>query len=107
MTICVTQENIDKGEAYQCEHCPVALAFHDAGFPRASVSGHDVDFYAADRELLGTLPLPSEARWFVVRFDRWKKCGNPLPPRPFEFQMPGLTADLRSLTSDFESVPVV
>lgn len=100
MKISVTQEHIDKGQECVCERCPVALAFNAVGFPDVAIAPASVDFYAPDHELLGTLPLPSIAQEFVVRFDLWRKKGIGRRPQPFEFEMPDLPAA-------FESVPVV
>lgn len=109
MTISVTQQHIDKGDACSCVNCPLALAFNAAGFPGVSVGPVEVDFYAEQTlELLGTLRLPNDARWFIGAFDRWRAKGLGPKPAPFTFEMPGLTTDLRSCFPDsFEPVPVV
>ena len=83
MKIKVTQDNIDAGKRCTSNFCPVALAFHDAGFPLAVVGPQDVCLDKGDTATLRL--LPAEAQNFVGHFDRGDEV------EPFEFEVRGLT----------------
>lgn len=99
MKISVTRKHIDHGIRGDCFGCPLAGAFQDVGFD-VMIEPAAVDFYDSEGGIAGSLPLPDEAQYFIIAFDRGE------PVRPFVFEMPGLTSDLRSLSSDFVPVAV-
>jgi hypothetical protein len=99
MKISVTAAHIINGNQADDRECALGLAFTDAGF-NASIGTDEVSFYFAG-DLLGSLPLPADAVFWNNRLDMGQKV------EPFDFEMPGLTSDLRSLTSAFVPVPVV
>lgn len=81
MTITVTQEDIDKGIRKDCAQCPItnavarhlpALKFIETGscFITGSIDEERVSFN-----------LPTDARWFVLRFD------NGYIEQPFTFEL--------------------
>jgi hypothetical protein len=99
MIIRVTAENISKGAIGSASACPLALAFHAAGFD-VSVGTTTVDFYNHLAEHVTELPLPAVAQDFQKLFDDGDTVA------PFEFEMPELTAGVLPATH-YRSAAVV
>lgn len=83
LLIRVSEKNIAEGRPTECEWCPVALAFHDAGVPNLAVGPDFIDFYPADGscDLLDSLAMPPSVRRFVIAFD------ERVAAEPFQFEM--------------------
>lgn len=91
VTINVTQEHIDNGQPRHCSQCPIALAFHDAGFKNARLNNTLVENWK-DGVILGLASLPTEATKFIIRFDANAKVfrasiSGTTPINPFSFDI--------------------
>lgn len=89
MQINVTQEIIDKGGKggkSNCSSCPIALAIREQTEFKAAEVGHDIWLTS----ILSEKPrhLPSEATFFIERFDD----GKPVQPFSFELDLGDLEA---------------
>lgn len=76
MTISVTQQHIDRGEALSCSRCPIALAISDCFLASCTVLHHSVCITD-----LGYYSLPNECNDFITAFD------NNQPVSPFTFEL--------------------
>lgn len=85
MKISVTQEHIDKGCRRCAFKCALVLALNDLGFD-VMVEPASVSFYSEVGDFLGELPLPLEAQYFQIAFDKKDEL-----VQPFEYEMPELT----------------
>lgn len=72
MKIKVTQDHIDRGKAFNCGYCPVALAIREQA-ETVAVSRREVRITAWHYD------LPRSAQRFIDRFDLRK------PVKPFTF----------------------
>lgn len=86
MKISVTAEHIRKGVKNSFSYCPIALAFHDAGFPEAEVGTETVGLQSKSNPnkdicLIQSIVLPVEVRHWIYRFDTSNR-----PSFPFEFE---------------------
>lgn len=72
----VTQADIDKGVAMDCDRCPIWLAVHRVVQKCISVTGGHV-WYADNRKSV----LPDSAQNFIRSYDGGRKC------RPFAFDL--------------------
>lgn len=79
MTIHVQQKHIDNGQRAECAHCPLALAFHDAGLERAMIASGAVSW-----GINSSAALPAEAHRFYREFD----SGLKVKPFTFEIEIP-------------------
>lgn len=79
VTISVTQEHIEAGEARNCSRCPLALAVAAAGIERPEVDYTFVDAFRSGQRVRAA--LPAVAIVFVTNFDH----GHPV--RPFTFDL--------------------
>jgi hypothetical protein len=78
----VTQQDIDAGQRFDCEACPIALALRRAGFADAEV-GHSAAWRTPDEQWEHqTTRLPYEAQNFIKRFDTLQAV------EPFKFDIP-------------------
>jgi hypothetical protein len=79
MKVEVTEKDIRTGIQADCMECPIALAINRSlGSGHARVRRHRIDMY---NPTLKCIPLPSEARAFVLDFDRGKEV------LPFSFEI--------------------
>lgn len=65
VTVNVTQEHIENGQRGDCGLCPVALAFHDAGYPDVQVRCYGVRL----KKGAECLPLPKAVTCWISNFD--------------------------------------
>ncbi len=87
--ICVTEKDIQKGEAACCNRCPVALALHrelGAEYFVGLLIGSGWVAFVADRGE-DSLRLPVSCGDFAFRFD----CGLAVEPFEFELDVPEAT----------------
>ncbi len=87
----VTAQDISEGRRKDCKTCPIALAVRRIVKPECDVKvsttyvGIHFNYEALkddDSEIIKSFPdLPSNARTFIVRFDR------ELPVQPFAFEL--------------------
>lgn len=80
ITITVTQDDIEKGEATNCHYCPIAIAAKRA-FKAYSVSCAVRLLIYTDETSYKKYKLPDEALNFIGDFDNGKGV------EPFEFEI--------------------
>lgn len=86
ITIDVTQEHIDYGEAGNSESCPIALMLKEQGYKDVSV-GDECMFQYEGIEWWA--PLPNIAINFIKEFDDGNKV------EPFSFEILAITEEER------------
>jgi hypothetical protein len=77
MIIKVTQQHIDKGVAYECSKCPIALALTDMGFKDVMVRFNRIN--AVGLKLTTTDAM----RAFMSKFDVGDLFDSPVQPCEF------------------------
>lgn len=95
MKINVTQEDIDEGVPGSCSRCPIAKAFKRQNPTLGvSVDGQVIQIFGPKPGGYGRMweaPLPEEAKYFVVTFDRYAYdplVRDRLKPFSFDIDMP-------------------
>lgn len=78
MVIRVGRDHIKAGKQESSSHCPIAIAFHDAGFKAARVGP---DCYWISGSLMSR-DLPENAKTFIEDFDEGRSV------KPFKFTIP-------------------
>lgn len=91
----VLERDIAEGRPYDCARCPVALAFHRAGYPNAIVGARSVKFYQPHH--VGPSPiliLPDDVKRWIFLFDTERY--SMLRPIYFEIDIPEQAKPARS-----------
>lgn len=78
MLVTITQEHIDRGQRGKPSCCPIALALHDAGLPKAAVSIWTYWPVSGDSK---EVDMPVEAAELAFSFD----IGHRVKPTTIEF----------------------
>lgn len=85
VTVDVTQQDIDAGERYQCDRCPVALALTRT-LPGAfvEVGNNYIRLRRFSESHSNYLTTPDAVEGFIVAFD----SGQPVDPFAFALDIP-------------------
>lgn len=78
MIIKVTQDDIDKGQPYNCNRCPIALALmRELKINEVEVDGSKADYIVTinNERIWYGIELPQDAFNFVMRFDEGENVG--------------------------------
>lgn len=94
VTVEVTQDDIDLGEAKECQCCPVGLALRRVVNRQTyvAVRGATVEFVLVFTTLGARIKTPHSVRRFTTVFDGWPdpdadvQC-LPYTPKPFKFEL--------------------
>lgn len=83
----VTAEDIEHGEAGNCNNCPVAKAV-DRRAGRFDARVGSTYLYFGEDPDLREIPIPKEATAFIRRFDDEEYRGRPHNPFSFDLSLP-------------------
>jgi hypothetical protein len=81
----ITQEDIEKGQAWACDGCPIAIAIKRKIEPTVVLVSRGYFMYrtAKDPEKLSRIEIPNEASEFIFNFDNNGKESV----KPFSFEV--------------------
>ena len=85
MKVNVTKQNIEDGQRYSLECCPIALAIKDLGCENVRV--FETQIYIERNGKNDVIFLPENAKSFITNFDGAKLLEHRNALKPFEFEL--------------------